>query len=290
MNKETSIHQHQGFVTIAGAGPGDPELVTLKLVRRLSEADIVLMDRLVSPQIVLQHAPQAVVVPVGKQCRRGQSTPQTTINQLLVQHALAGRRVVRLKGGDSSIFSNILDELKSLHAAAIPFEIIPGITAASGVAAVAGVPLTARGLSLGIHFISCYKEGVISHAQWQFYACSNDTLVFYMSGETLALMQQSLLRNGKAAQTPVLLAEQATTPAQRFRLSTLANCVEQWGKEEIISPAMLIVGEVAALHEKFGWDKNDAHALPWFDSPAKAAVPLRQKPPVSASPVVISIP
>lgn len=273
MNNKLECNHPKGLVVLAGAGPGDPDLITIKLAKRLAVADILLVDRLVSPEICRQFAPHAIMVQVGKQCRKGKSTPQQVINEMMVHHATAGRNVVRLKGGDSSIFSNLLDELLALKNAAIPFEIIPGITAASGVAAEAGMPLTARGLSQGVHFITCYKKTVITELQWQFYAQTDDTLVFYMSGEMIGHMQEKLTGFGKPQSTPVLLAEQATTPQQRFRIATLESCVGHWKNCDIISPAMLVVGNVAALHQQFFSGTNADNPVQWFDdasAPAEA--------------------
>ena len=142
-------------VILAGAGPGDPELITVKVARYLQLADVVLTDRLVSEEILNTYVRKdAEIIHVGKQCRRGISTPQKTINELIVEYALQNKLVVRLKGGDVSIFSNILDELEALVANKISYEIIPGVTAALGAAATAGIPLTARGYSTAVRFLT----------------------------------------------------------------------------------------------------------------------------------------
>jgi len=171
-----------GKVILAAAGPGDPELITVKAMRYLQEADVVLTDRLVSEEILDQFVnADAEIIYVGKQCRHGKSTPQETINSLMVQHAMEGKFVVRLKGGDVSIFSNILDELQALSEYRIPYEIIPGVTAALGAAAYAGMPLTARGFSTGVRLLTYYKADLISNDYWKDLASTEDTLVFYMS-------------------------------------------------------------------------------------------------------------
>src|ERR1700730_2639269 len=147
-------NKHTGKVIISGAGPGDPELVTIKTVRWLQQAEVILTDRLVSAEILNLYAnPKAEIIYVGKQCGRGASTPQSTINQLLVKYAKQGKLVVRLKGGDVSVFSNIFDELQTLVGHDIPYEIIPGITAASGAAAYSGIPLTARGYANSVRIL-----------------------------------------------------------------------------------------------------------------------------------------
>jgi siroheme synthase len=146
-----------GKVILAAAGPGDPELVTMKTVRSLQQADVVLTDRLVSEVLLQQYVnANATIVYVGKQCSRGSSTPQETINEMMVRFAKEGKQVVRLKGGDVSIFSNILDELQTLVEHGIPYEIIPGVTAALGAAACTGIPLTARGYTTAVRFLTSY--------------------------------------------------------------------------------------------------------------------------------------
>jgi len=148
-----------GRVILAGAGCGDPELITVKAARYLQQADVVLTDRLVSDAILKEYVPAtAEIIYVGKQCRRGFSTPQESINEMIRSYALEGKLVVRLKGGDVSLFSNILDELQVVTQYQIPYEIIPGITAATGAAAYAGIPLTARGYATAVRFLTLYKS------------------------------------------------------------------------------------------------------------------------------------
>lgn len=258
------LSKETGKVVLIGAGPGDPELITLKAIRHLERADIVLMDRLVNNSIVEEHAPQAVVIPVGKQCRKNKSTPQLTINELMVFHARAGRYVVRLKGGDVSIFSNIADELETLVAEKIPYEIIPGITAVLGTAASLGVPLTARGLSKGIRLLTYYNNEAVATSEWENLAQTTDTLVFYMSGETSTTLAEKLIAFGKNPATPILLAEQATTPLEMVTISTLQDCINAWKERQFISPALLIIGEVVTLHEKYAWRSCVTEAQSFF--------------------------
>jgi uroporphyrin-III C-methyltransferase/precorrin-2 dehydrogenase/sirohydrochlorin ferrochelatase/uroporphyrin-III C-methyltransferase len=266
-----------------GAGPGDAELITLKGIRHLQKADIVLTDRLVNPEIISEHAPQAIVIPVGKQCRKNKSTPQATINELLLHHAQAGRYVVRLKGGDVSIFSNIADELETLLTHQIPYEIVPGITAALGTAASLGVPLTARGLSKGIRLLTYYNADAIEVTEWENLAQTSDTLVFYMSGETCFALAEKLMAYGKNPNTPILLAEQATTPLETASLSTLGNCLSAWQGREFLSPALLIIGAVAALHDKYAWRDYLKSAGSYFPEVTGIAA----KPKISLQPVSI---
>lgn len=242
---------------LAGAGPGDPDLVTIKTVRWLEQADVVLTDRLVS-KVILQRfvRPQAEIIHVGKQCRRGVSTPQQTINELLVQYASQGKLVVRLKGGDVSFFSNVLDELETLVQHQIPYEIVPGVTAASGAAAYAGIPLTARDHATGVRFLTLYQSSVIPEAQWKELATSDDTLVFYMSSETLLLLVNGLLGNGADAELPIAVIEQATTTYQQVFTSTLSQAKQDFAEKDFLSPSLVIVGKVVNLHTKTAWFKG----------------------------------
>lgn len=255
----------QGKVIFIGAGPGDPELLTLKAVKHLALADVVLIDRLANDNITQKFAAQALIISVGKQSHKEQSTPQQSINEMLVAHALAGKYVVRLKGGDISIFSNILDELEVLQQHNIPFELVPGITAAIGTAAFAGLPLTARSISRGVRFLTYYTQDAIANNEWQNLADTTDTLVFYMSGASCFTLVQKLMQFGKENTTPILLAEQATTPLQRFSLSTIGTCEHDWNKHEFLSPALLIIGKAAALHAQYAWSLNAEAASHFFE-------------------------
>src|SRR5882757_549862 len=204
-----------GKVIIAGAGPGDPELLTLKALRWLQKADVVIVDRLVSREALQEYTREDVlIVPVGKQCSDQASTPQATINDLLVEYALQGKLVVRLKGGDVSVFSNVLDELKTLTEHQIEYEIIPGVTAALGAAAYAGIPLTARGYSTAVRMLTYYKSELLNESYMQDLARTDDTLVFYMSSGPLDQLVEKLVQYGIAADKWIAVIEQATTPQQ----------------------------------------------------------------------------
>lgn len=246
-----------GKVILASAGPGDPELVTLKTVRWLQEADIVLTDRLVSPAILSAHVrADAEIVYVGKQCRRGISTPQQSINELLVFYAARYKTVVRLKGGDTSIFSNVLDELQTLVSNGIPYEIVPGVTAALGAAAYAGIPLTARNLSVGVRLLTYYKSDIVADTVWKELATTDDTLVFYMSGETLSTVVSKLTEQGIEASKLLAVIEQATTPLQQIHTGSLYDYEAKFQNKQFRSPALVIIGKVVALHEQFAWLPN----------------------------------
>ena len=258
-----------GKVILAGAGCGDPELITLKAVRYLQQADVVLTDRLVSKDILKEHVPAtAEVIYVGKQRRRGFSTPQQSINELIVQFSKEGKLVVRLKGGDASVFSNILDELEVLVANEIPFEIIPGVSAAMGAAAYTGIPLTARGYSTAVRLLTFYKSDVVTEAYWKELAATDDTLVFYMSSETLNGVVQNLLKNNIAADKLLAVIEQATTPMQQVHVSTLYEYATATEQKIFASPTLVIIGKVVALHEKFAWIKGVPEQGEYFKTKA----------------------
>jgi len=255
----------KGKVILAGAGPGDPNLITIKAAQYLQQADVVLTDRLVSEEILSRYAhPDAEIIHVGKQCRRGVSTPQETINELLVHYALAKKLVVRLKGGDVSIFSNIKDELETLVANNIDYEIVPGVTAALGAAAYAGIPLTARGFATSVRFVTYYKSDVVKEKYWRELANTNDTLVFYMSSETLDKVVSKLVAYNIAADKLLAVVEQASTPLQRVHVSNLYEYEEKLKGQQFISPSLVIIGKVVALHEQFAWLKNSESSKFYF--------------------------
>lgn len=244
----------KGKVILAGAGPGDPDLISVKAANYLQQADVVLTDRLVSKEIISRYVkPSAIVVEVGKQCRRGVSTSQQTINELLVQYALQDKLVVRLKGGDVAFYSNVLDELETLVANAIPYEIVPGITAASGAAAYAGVPLTARDHATAVRFLTYYKSTVVKDTYWKELANTDDTLVFYMSSETLDDLVKKLIENGIARDTQLAIVEQATTPYQQVYVSGIYEYEEKLKGQIFLSPSLVMIGKVVRLHQSFNW-------------------------------------
>lgn len=249
MNAEST-----GKVIIAGAGPGDPELITIKLQKRLAEADVILVDRLVNPAIIDAYARQDVLtLMTGKQGYHDGSVAQEDINKLLIGHARNGKTVLRLKGGDVAFFSNMLDELIALQQNEIPFEIIPGITAASGVSAYTGIPLTARGYAKGVQFITFNPCSHYTPEKWKSWAATNDTLVFYMAARNLFDLAELLLRYSKKPFTPLAVIEQATTPHQKIHITTIKDCMNDLGGEKFSSPSLVIIGNVVSLHDKFKW-------------------------------------
>ncbi len=255
----------KGKVILAGAGCGDPELITIKAAKYLQQAEVVLTDRLVSKHILTTYvSSSAEIIYVGKQCRRGFSTPQKSINELIVQFALEGKLVVRLKGGDVSIFSNILDELEVIVANQIPYEIIPGVSAAMGAAAYAGIPLTARGYSTAVRFLTLYKSEVVTDNYWKELSNCDDTLVFYMSSETLDTVVENLVKNNIGEDKLLAVIEQATTPFQSVHQFNLYQYHQLAKGKLYASPTLVIIGKVVALHEKFAWLENTGSTGEYF--------------------------
>ncbi|MDD1016023.1 uroporphyrinogen-III C-methyltransferase [Pseudomonas rubra] len=231
-------------VWLIGAGPGDPELLTLKAVRALAEAEVVLIDDLVNPQI-LEHCPQARVVAVGKRggCR---STPQAFIQRLMLRHARQGRCVARLKGGDPCIFGRGGEEAAWLQARGIETELVNGITAGLAGASQCGISLTLRGVSRGVTLVTAHTQDD-SPLNWQALAQSGTTLVVYMGVSKLEEVQQGLLAGGLAARTPVAMIENASLPQQREQRSSLARMCLDAASFKLRSPAIVVIGEVAAV-------------------------------------------
>lgn len=241
-------------VILAGAGPGDAELITVKLAQALAVADVIVVDRLVNPAIITSYAqPNAEIIFAGKQGYSNASVPQAETNRLLVDLARQGRRVVRLKGGDVAFFSNVLDELQELSRYQIPFEIIPGITAASGASAYAGIPLTARGYARSVRFIAFEEENSFSTNEWLCLANSPDTLVLYMTIKKLPAFTRQLKKFSDEPDKPFAIIEQATTPFQRVHIFSLNDDEALWTGRNFNTPGLVIVGHVVKLHQSFNW-------------------------------------
>lgn len=250
-----------GKVILAGSGPGDAELITLKLQRRLGEADVIISDRLVNPAIIQQHAKaDAIVIMAGKQGYNNGSFSQEEINDMIVEYALKGKLVLRLKGGDVALFSNVLDELYSLAKHNISYEIIPGITAAAGASAYTGIPLTGRGFAQGVQFLTYNPNTIYSPEKWKRMATTDDTLVFYMSVKNVANLAELLIRYNMKPDMPLALIEQATTVHQQIHITTLKNCAVDFAGKKFSSPSIVLVGEVVNLHHQFNWFGNNNEA------------------------------
>lgn len=242
--------QIQGSVALVGAGPGDAGLLTLNGLLRLQQADVVIYDRLVSPEVLALIRHDAERIFVGKEAGR-HCVPQQAINQILMEQARLGKQVVRLKGGDPFIFGRGGEELETLAEVGIPFSVVPGITAASGCAAYSGIPLTHRDHAQRVQFITGHdKEGNITQ-EWSTLAAPHQTLVFYMGLANVANIQDELQNHGLPTQTPVALIEQGSRLSQRMvrgELHQLAQLATQ-----VKSPSLIIIGSVVTLSDKLDW-------------------------------------
>ncbi|MDR7342238.1 uroporphyrin-III C-methyltransferase [Pantoea alhagi] len=255
-----STNQPQGRVWLVGAGPGDAELLTLKALRRLEDADVVVYDRLVSEEVLARIPAGTLALDVGK-------TPgfhgmkQQQIGELLIDLARSGRNVVRLKGGDPFIFGRGGEEMQQLQAANIVCEIVPGITAAVGCAAACGIPLTHREMAQSVRFITGHGKAGKPQIAWESLQDASQTLVFYMGLTWSAELSQQLCCHGRAADTPVAVIERGTRPDQRVLISTLAQLPATIAHHQPQSPALIIVGDVVTLYRAAEAQHNEKEAL-----------------------------
>jgi uroporphyrin-III C-methyltransferase/precorrin-2 dehydrogenase/sirohydrochlorin ferrochelatase len=256
----TATVKSPGSVVLVGAGPGDPGLLTLRALRALNEADVILHDRLVSPEVLELARRDAERIEVGKQAGNHRTT-QDGIHALLLEHARAGKRVVRLKGGDPFVFGRGGEELEFLRAHDIPYEVVPGITAAVACAAYAGVPLTHRDHAQSVRFVTAHCQSSLDTLDWVALAQERQTLAVYMGVGELDALQTQLIQHGRAASTPFALIENGSRAGQRVVTGTLAQLAECAAVHTVHSPALLILGEVAAL----------ATSLAWFGQPPLSA-------------------
>jgi uroporphyrin-III C-methyltransferase len=241
-----------GRVILVGAGPGDPDLLTVKAARVLREARLVLHDHLVGAGVMALLAPDARRICVGKRDRR-HTMPQEEINGLLVRLAAAGEDVVRLKGGDPYVFGRGGEETLALAAAGIPFEVVPGITSAQGMSAYAGIPLTHREHASSVLFATGHLREGGEAPDWVALARPRQTVVIYMGLGALPAICRELVAHGRAPDTPAAVVEQATTPRQRVVTGTLLTLPLLAQAQQVAAPALIVVGEVVALHETLGW-------------------------------------
>ncbi|MGE4432018.1 MAG: uroporphyrinogen-III C-methyltransferase [Sphingobium sp.] len=239
-----------GTVWLVGAGPGDPDLLTLRAARLLGEADLVVHDGLVAADILALISPCAELISVAK-ARSRHSMPQDQINALLVREALAGRDVVRLKGGDPFIFGRGGEEVEACRAAGVPVEVVPGISAAVGCAAEAGLPLTHRGLSSAVTFVAGQCKG-LTDQNWAGLAGRDRTLVIYMGVATAADIAEKLIADGITPAMPVAVLEKGTRADSRTLVSNLADLGRLVAEEKVQSPALIVVGDVVRQIEPAG--------------------------------------
>ncbi|MDZ7781618.1 MAG: siroheme synthase CysG [Halioglobus sp.] len=243
---------YTGEVYLVGAGPGDPDLLTFKAVRLLQSADVVLYDRLVNPAIVDLARRDAERIYVGKR-RADHTLPQPEINRLLVELAEQGKRVVRLKGGDPFIFGRGGEEIELLAQRRIPFQVIPGITAASGAACYAGIPLTHRDHAQSVRFVAGYLKGDSVDHDWTRFDSTTETLVFYMGLVGLPEICAQLVAHGRAGDTPAALVGRATLLEQQVLVGTLSTLPSIVEERQPRAPTLLIIGSVVSLHGDLAW-------------------------------------
>ena len=261
-----------GLVRLVGAGPGDPGLLTLHAARALAEADVVLHDRLVSDEVLALARPGAELIEVGKHVGGDHHATQARIHDLLLTHARAGKRVVRLKGGDPFVFGRGGEDLEVLRAHGIPFEVVPGITAAVACAAYAGIPLTHRDHAQSLRLLTAHAQDGDADHDWTALAQPHQTLAFYMGVSGLDVLRDKLIEHGRAESTPFALVENGSRREQRVVTGTLADLPERARGHAVQSPALLIVGEVAALAARLHWfGEAPLTAPPESETPRAAA-------------------
>lgn len=242
----------RGEVYLVGAGPGDPDLMTFRALRLLQKADVVLYDRLVGQGILELARRDAELVYVGK-ARNEHVVPQQEINSLLVKYALEGKKVCRLKGGDPFIFGRGGEELDSVVAAGIDFQVVPGVTAAAGCAAYAGIPLTHRDHAQSVRFITGHRKDGSVDLPWGNLNTPNETLVFYMGLVSMAEICSNLAAQGMATDTPAAIVSRGTLDDQQVIIGSITSLPEKVASMEVAAPSLLIIGSVVTLHPRYRW-------------------------------------
>jgi len=246
-----------GAVYLVGAGPGDPELLTLRAARLVAEADVLVYDALVSPAVLEHVNPAAERIYAGKE-RGNHAIPQEDINHLLVRLAQEGKRVVRLKGGDPYTFGRGGEEVETLAAHGIPFEVVPGITAAAGVAAYTGIPLTHRNHAQACVFVTGHLKDGTMNLDWPGLARQRQTVVIYMGLHGLSTVCAKLIEHGLPPDWPAAIVQQGTTPSQRTVTGTLATLPALARGAQLKAPTLIIVGQTVTLQDKLSWFEHQA--------------------------------
>jgi uroporphyrin-III C-methyltransferase len=246
------VQMTAGSVVLVGAGPGDPGLLTMRGLRALNEADVILHDRLVSAEVLELARRDAVRIAVGKEAGR-HHTVQDDIHRLMLEHAQSGKRVVRLKGGDPFVFGRGGEELEFLRQHGIAYEVVPGITAALACAAYAGIPLTHRRHAQAVRLMTAHCRDSLDAMDWAAMAQERQTLAVYMGVAELEALQAGLMAHGRASETPFALIENGSRADQRVITGTLADLVASAARHAVRSPALLILGDVAALAQRLSW-------------------------------------
>ena len=245
--------QHKGFVSLVGAGPGDADLLTIKALRLLKTAEVVVYDRLVSSDILQLIPPGVSRISVAKSPGK-HNVPQDQINEIIVNLAKAGRRIVRLKGGDPYMFGRGGEEVLALKQHNIAFEVVPGITAAAGCSAYSGIPLTHRGISRRVQFITAhFNNDEPVDLNWQSIADPDSTLVIYMGLANLPLVIRSLIEAGLSATTPAAAVQNGTTDIQQRVIAPLDRLYKAIHEQKMKAPVMIIIGEVVSLADELDW-------------------------------------